>query len=91
VKSYAQYRSKVLSALTPCICGIGVNYWQIYPQSDLGFITPPFFHKLKKPCALSHIWYFVSGLKRVGICPNAGHSHILYFSTFYLEVGHSEI
>jgi hypothetical protein len=91
VISYAQYRSKVLSALTLCICGIGVNYWQIYPQSDLGFITPSFFHNLKKPHALGHVWYFVPGLKRVVICPNAGHSNILYFSTFFLEVWHSEV
>jgi hypothetical protein len=91
VTSYAQYRSKVLSVLTPYICGTGVNYWQIYSQSDLGFITPSFFHNLKKPHALNHVWYFVPGLKKVGICQNAGHSHILYFSTFYPEVGHSEV
>jgi len=91
VTSYAQYRSKVLSVLTPCICGIGVNDWQIYSESDLGFITPSFFHSLKKPHALSHVWYFIPGLKKVGICQNAEHSHILYFSTFYLEIGHSEV
>jgi len=91
VTLYAQYRNKVLSALTPCICGIGVHWWQIYPQSDLGFITASFFHNLKKPHALSHVWFFIPGLKRVGICPKTGNSHILYSSTIYLEVGHSEV
>jgi hypothetical protein len=86
VTLYTQYRNKVLSALTSCICGDGVNYWQIHPQSDLGFITPSFFHTLQKPHELRRVWYFIPGLKRVDICPNAGHSHILYYCTFYVEV-----